>query len=78
VSWPGNSRHSRNSSSTGSAGKLTAHELNAQVHQFHQGPAREVFKRYQTPHHALLVASSLVDGLMTEVEVRWVPSSLPR
>ena len=49
-------------------GELTVFEVEAAVHRFHQGPARELFKRYDmAPDWP--VAAAIVHGILKEDEV---------
>lgn len=44
-------------------------EVNEQIHQYHNGKARELFNRYQYPTNDLLVARALFEGIITREEV---------
>ena len=46
-------------------GKISAGELTELVHQYHNGPARELWKQYnRNPFTELLVASAMVEGIL--------------
>ena len=51
------------------AGKIGAGELSQIVHQYHNGPARELFSYYDSGDDDLLVASALVRGILSEADV---------
>jgi hypothetical protein len=34
------------------------------IHRFHQGPARELFVRYNTPHVEMAVAGAITTGVL--------------
>ena len=40
-------------------GELGSGELSEIIHRFHQGPARELFARYNTPYLEMTVASAI-------------------
>jgi hypothetical protein len=46
------------------AGQLASGELSEILHRFHQGPARELFLRYNTPYLNLAVAHAIVTGVL--------------
>ncbi len=51
-------------------GTFDAVELEHRIHRFHQGPARELFKRYiDNPYQELTVAYAIVTGLISRDEV---------
>lgn len=51
-------------------GKISAGELTELVHQYHNGPARELWKKYnQNPFTELLVASAMVRGILQKEDV---------
>lgn len=52
------------------AGKLSAFDLNEEIHRFHQGPSRELYVHYTSRLYELVVARAVVQGLLSE-------SSLP-
>lgn len=45
-------------------GELGSGELSEILHQFHQGPARELWGRYNTPHLEMAVAFAITTGLL--------------
>ena len=45
-------------------GELGSSELSEIIHQFHQGPARELWVRYNTPHLEMAVAFAITTGLL--------------
>ena len=45
-------------------GKLDSGELSNIIHLFHQGPARELFVRYNTPHLEMAVAYAITAGIL--------------
>jgi hypothetical protein len=50
------------------AGELGATELSDAIHRFHQGPARELFSRYEPSNLELAVADAIHRGLVTAEE----------
>jgi hypothetical protein len=46
------------------AGRLSSGELVDMIHQFHQGPARELFKKYNYASLELAVAHAVVTGVI--------------
>jgi len=46
------------------AGQLESGELSQIIHRFHQGPARELFLRYNTPYRDLAVAHAIITGVL--------------
>lgn len=47
------------------AGKICAGELSEIIHRYHNGPARELWGKYnQNPYTELLVASAMVEGIL--------------
>jgi hypothetical protein len=51
-------------------GALDAFELSQRIHQFHQGPARELYVRYVNNSLAeLMVARALLDGVIAESDI---------
>jgi hypothetical protein len=51
-------------------GKISALELTELVHQYHNGPARQLWKTYnQNPFTELLVASGIVRGILQKEDV---------
>jgi hypothetical protein len=45
-------------------GDLGSGELSGLIHRFHQGPARELFVRYNTPYLVAPVAYAVVEGVL--------------
>ena len=45
-------------------GELGSAELSDLIHRFHQGPARELFARYNNPHMELAVAHAITVGVL--------------
>jgi len=45
-------------------GELSSGELSEIIHQFHQGPARELWVRYNTPHLEMVVAFAITTGVL--------------
>ena len=50
-------------------GELGSGELSDLIHRFHQGPARELFLRYNTPHLAAPVAYAVAAGILDRTAV---------
>lgn len=51
-------------------GSLSPFDLSEQIHQFHQGPARELYNLFgHDDSFPLLVARAIVDETLTETEV---------
>jgi hypothetical protein len=50
-------------------GEITAYDLNHLIHEYHQGPSREIWKRYDTNHLAPAVASAVAGGVLTRQEL---------
>ena len=51
-------------------GRISASELTELVHQYHNGPARELWKKYNgNPYTELLVASAIVCGILPREDV---------
>jgi len=50
-------------------GKIGASDLTELVHQYHNGPARELWKKYNGPFTELLVASAIVNGILQKEQV---------
>jgi hypothetical protein len=44
--------------------KLGSGELSEIIHRFHQGPARELWIRYNTPHLEMAVAFAITTGVL--------------
>ena len=51
------------------AGKIAASNLEHLIHKFHNGPARELFSRYNDPHVRVMVASAIARGLLDRESV---------
>ncbi len=51
------------------AGQIAPGELNDLIHQYHQGPAREIYKRYDFGDADLAVARAVAQGLLAEDEI---------
>jgi hypothetical protein len=51
------------------AGEIDAFALAEAIHQFHQGPARELFSKYQTSHLDFAVAHAIHRGVLRPEEV---------
>lgn len=49
-------------------GKVTALELNQNLHEYDRGESRELWSRYGSNQYDIQVASAIVRGLLTEVE----------
>ena len=45
-------------------GELGSGDLSNIIHHFHQGPARELFVRYNTPHLDMVVAYAITVGVL--------------
>ena len=54
-------------------GELGSGEISEIIHRFHQGPARELFVRYNTPHLELTVAYAITMGVLDR---RKIPAEL--
>jgi hypothetical protein len=51
-------------------GSLSPFDLAAHIHEFHQGPARELFNKFShNDFFPMLVAKGIVDGTLSEEEV---------
>jgi hypothetical protein len=51
------------------AGELGPHDLSAAIHEFHQGPSRELWVRYSDSPGELGVLSALQRGVVAEHEI---------
>ncbi len=51
------------------AGEIDAFALAEAIHQFHQGPARELFSKYGTSHLDFAVAHAIHRGVLRQEEV---------
>jgi hypothetical protein len=54
-------------------GEIDSFELNDLVHKYHNGPSREIWKRYATSHLRPAVASAVAAGVLRTEEL---PSEL--
>jgi len=45
--------------------ELGSGELSEIIHQFHQGPARDLWTRYNAPHLEMVVAFAITTGLLS-------------
>lgn len=54
-------------------GEVGSGELSEIVHRFHQGPARDLFVRYDTPYLEMSVAHAIVTGVLDR---RTIPGEL--
>ena len=59
-----------------SAGEMLAGEMTDAIHEFHQGPNRDLFKLYNGPDCSLMVARGVAKGLLSRDEVG--PELMPR
>lgn len=50
-------------------GELGSGELSETIHRFHQGPARQLFVRYNTPHLELAVAYAITVGILDRQKI---------
>lgn len=50
------------------AGEIDAHELSVSIHRFHQGPARELFTKYEPRNTDFAVADAIHRGIIAEDE----------
>ena len=50
------------------ADEIDAHELSERIHRFHQGPARQLFSKYDHSNIEFAVADAIHRGLITEEE----------
>jgi hypothetical protein len=48
------------------SGSLTSFELTEQIHKFHNGDARELFKRYEYIAQELAVAMAIANGILPQ------------
>jgi len=51
------------------AGRLSPHELNARIHEFHQGASRDLYALYTRVHPSQLVARAVGHGVLADTEV---------
>jgi|SRR5215468_3739316 len=45
--------------------ELESGELSEMIHRFHQGPARDLWVRYNTPHLPMAVAAAIATGVLS-------------
>jgi hypothetical protein len=51
-------------------GEIAAFDLEAAIHRFHQGPARDLFKRYHDNGiQKVVVAGAIADGILDRTKV---------
>lgn len=50
-------------------GEIDAYELNERIHRHHDGPSREIWKRYSTNDTGAVVAWAVVDGILKREEL---------
>lgn len=50
-------------------GKIDSGELNYRVHQYHAGPARELYKKYNDSFDDMNVAYAIVTGILNGDEI---------
>lgn len=50
-------------------GKICAGELSHLIHQYHNGPARDLYKQYNNLPVEMLVAQAVVHGILQERDV---------
>ncbi len=50
-------------------GRIDAFELTNLIHRFHNGPARQLYDRYERGDRRLVVAGAVVTGIIDEAEV---------
>jgi len=50
------------------SGVITAHDLDERIHQFHQGPNRQLFTTYTGGAVELAVAAAIANGVISEAE----------
>ncbi len=51
------------------AGELSPHELSDLIHEFHQGPSRHLFSKYDHDFRELNVVDAIRRGVLTTAEV---------
>lgn len=47
-------------------GEIDVHELSDRIHQFHEGPARNLFLAYTDTAHEIAVGSAIGRGILSE------------
>jgi hypothetical protein len=50
-------------------GAFDSFEIEALIHRFHQGPAREIYARYVSPHAEPAVAGAIATGVLARESV---------
>ena len=50
-------------------GEISALQLNGQIHEFHQGPSREIWVKYSTHDGEAGLAAAVVTGVIRKEEV---------
>jgi hypothetical protein len=50
-------------------GEKNPFDLSDEIHRFHQGPARDLYKWYSDRNTELIVAKAIVEGALSEEEV---------
>ena len=50
-------------------GRLSPHELNDEIHKFHDGPSRHLWNIYTDSDPSLAVASAVARGVLQEQEI---------
>jgi hypothetical protein len=48
------------------SGKLSAFDLNEEIHRFHDGPSRQLYVHYTSKLYELIVARAVIQGLLSE------------
>jgi hypothetical protein len=48
--------------------EIDVHQLNEQIHRFHNGPARRLYLNYTDTHFETMVGAALSRGVLTEEE----------
>lgn len=51
------------------AGDIDAFQLNERIHEFHQGPSRDLWGKYTNILPTLLLGHALADGFVEEEEI---------
>ncbi len=53
------------------AGRLSSDELSQAIHEFHQGPSRDLFTKYNEPYfpHDLAVAHAIATGVLDQAQM---------
>jgi hypothetical protein len=59
------------------SGSINAYDLSQAIHEFHDGPARDLYVNYNRLKPDVLVARALARGVLTEKDVApWVRDAL--